>query len=227
MLGRWSIDGVFTMRRIPREHQEWAQKKQIEAIKTFFATILVALVFVLVMYLAGYSGNRCMPIAFRCFALGLLVPVLGTRMACKLAVVARRDLQMSAGKLAAQVGHAVHDAVMGCPKAKLESWEDDGSMIVVLQADSEAELKELQSAATRLKLQSFDVQDEGLTEVEDETFTVLAIGPDASNRVDMVTGTLKLYADAAAAARTEAAELRERLAAAEAELATLRAKADL
>ncbi|CAL1164855.1 unnamed protein product [Cladocopium goreaui] len=55
MLGRWSIDGVFTMRRIPREHQEWAQKKQIEAIKTFFATILVALVFVLVMYLAGYS----------------------------------------------------------------------------------------------------------------------------------------------------------------------------
>lgn len=168
-----------------------------------------------------------MPIAFRCFALGLLVPVLGTRMACKLAVVARRDLQMSAGKLAAQVGHAVHDAVMGCPKAKLESWEDDGSMIVVLQADSEAELKELQSAATRLKLQSFDVQDEGLTEVEDETFTVLAIGPDASNRVDMVTGTLKLYADAAAAARTEAAELRERLAAAEAELATLRAKADL
>jgi ribosomal protein L29 len=39
------------------------------------------------------------------------------------------------------------------------------------------------------------------------------------------TGTLKLYADAAAAARTEAAELRERLAAAEAELATLRAKA--
>lgn len=102
-----------------------------------------------------------MPIAFRCIALGLLVPVLGTRMdswrinirrsfrhgewktivynqsmysectperqmsfllvidshifsdsfpdshsapqACKLAVVARRDLQMSAGKLAAQV----------------------------------------------------------------------------------------------------------------------------
>lgn len=27
-----------------------------------------------------------------------------------------------------------------------------------------------------------------MSKVEDETFTVLAIGPDASNRVDMVTG---------------------------------------
>ena len=33
-----------------------------------------------------------------------------------------------------KVGHAVHDAVTGCPKEKLDSWEDDGSMIVVLQA---------------------------------------------------------------------------------------------
>ena len=33
-----------------------------------------------------------------------------------------------------KVGHAVHDAVTGCPKDKLDSWEDDGSMIVVLQA---------------------------------------------------------------------------------------------
>eukprot|EP00434_Breviolum_minutum_P030607 symbB.v1.2.027067.t1/scaffold2750.1/size124631/12 len=161
--------------------------------------------------------------AFQRFALAtslLLVSlrvVPGARMACKLAVVARRDLQMSAGKLAAQVGHAVHDAVTGCPKDKLDSWEDHGSMIVVLQADSEAELKELQSAATRLKLQNFDVQDEGLTEVEDETWTVLAIGPDASKKIDMVTGALKLYKD----------PLQERLAAAEAQLAELRAKADL
>ena len=33
-----------------------------------------------------------------------------------------------------KVGHAVHDAVTGCPKDKLDSWEDHGSMIVVLQA---------------------------------------------------------------------------------------------
>eukprot|EP00913_Durusdinium_trenchii_P022560 g21191.t1 len=165
--------------------------------------------------------------------------------ACKLAVVARKDLQMSAGKLAAQVGHAVHDAVVECPKAKLAAWEEDGSMIVVPQADSEAELKELLSSAQRLKLQTSDVQDEGprrrpsnvarialrspsgglggsapRPQVEDETWTVLAIGPDVSARVDAVTGPLGLYSDPLHA---EAHELRERLQRAEAQLAELKA----
>ena len=27
-----------------------------------------------------------------------------------------------------QVGHAVHDAVVECPKGKLAAWEDDGSL---------------------------------------------------------------------------------------------------
>ncbi|CAK9049870.1 unnamed protein product [Durusdinium trenchii] len=103
-----------------------------------------------------------MPLAFgaACVLLASF-RLVSARMACKLAVVARKDLQMSAGKLAAQVGHAVHDAVVECPKAKLAAWEEDGSMIVVPQADSEAELKELLSSAQRLKLQTSDVQDEG------------------------------------------------------------------
>ena len=94
----------------------------------------------------------------------------------------------------------MHDAVVGCPKKKLASWEDDGSMIVVLQADSEAQLEALQKSALRFKLQISDVRDEGLTEVEDETFTALAIGPDLSTQVNAVTGELPLYQDPARAA---------------------------
>eukprot|EP00438_Fugacium_kawagutii_P019461 Skav230464 [mRNA] locus=scaffold186:232734:234724:+ [translate_table: standard] len=62
--------------------------------------------------------------------------------------------------------------------------------------------------------------DKPSTTVDDETWTVLAIGPDASKRVDLVTGGLKLYTDPV---RAEAAELKDRLAKAEQELEELRA----
>ena len=45
----------------------------------------------------------------------------------------KKTVQFSSNFLK-KVGHAVHDAVTGCPKDKLDSWEDHGSMIVVLQA---------------------------------------------------------------------------------------------
>jgi len=45
----------------------------------------------------------------------------------------KKTVQFSSNFLK-KVGHAVHDAVTGCPKNKLDSWEDHGSMIVVLQA---------------------------------------------------------------------------------------------
>ncbi|CAE7520045.1 pth [Symbiodinium sp. CCMP2592] len=141
-------------------------------------------------------------------------------MSCKLAVVARKDLGMSAGKLAAQVGHAVHDTVTECDPKKLDAWEEDGSMIVVLEANSEEELKGLEALAKRQSLQVAPITDEGLTEVEDETLTVLAIGPDASKKVDTVTGKLSLYRD-------EAAELREKLKAAESELAKLKERSEM
>ncbi|CAJ1393496.1 unnamed protein product [Effrenium voratum] len=99
--------------------------------------------------------------AFGAVLLAVRLASCSVRMDCKLAVVARSDLRMSAGKLAAQVGHAVHDAVTECPKGKLEAWEEDGSMIVVLQVDSEAALAGLTAAAKSARLQTSDVRDEG------------------------------------------------------------------
>eukprot|EP00971_Amphidinium_carterae_P237315 4710842-Amphidinium_carterae.1 len=45
-----------------------------------------------------------------------------------------RDLHMTSGKLAAQVGHAVHQVMVEGKRSKLKAWDDDGGMIVVLQA---------------------------------------------------------------------------------------------
>ncbi|CAE7203129.1 pth, partial [Symbiodinium sp. KB8] len=149
--------------------------------------------------------HGCMTLLWKAgWILSLSLRASAATMSCKLAVVARKDLGMSAGKLAAQVGHAVHDTVTECDPKKLDAWEEDGSMIVVLEANSEEELKGLEAMAKRQGLQVAPITDEGLTEVEDETWTVLAIGPDASKKVDTVTGKLSLYRD-------EAAELREKL----------------
>eukprot|EP00928_Gymnodinium_smaydae_P009593 TRINITY_DN13599_c0_g1_i1.p2 TRINITY_DN13599_c0_g1~~TRINITY_DN13599_c0_g1_i1.p2 ORF type:complete len:199 (-),score=39.78 TRINITY_DN13599_c0_g1_i1:311-907(-) len=115
----------------------------------------------------------------------------------KLAVVARTDLKMSPGKLAAQVGHAVHEAVMfavrGEGQTRLAAWEDDGAKIVVLQADGEKELRELRDSARAQAVAVASVRDAGRTEVDEDTWTVLAVGPDEETRVNGVTGNLAAY----------------------------------
>mmetsp|Transcript_30072 Transcript_30072/g.70093 ORF Transcript_30072/g.70093 Transcript_30072/m.70093 type:complete len:324 (+) Transcript_30072:138-1109(+) len=111
----------------------------------------------------------------------------------KLAVAVRKDLGMSSGKLAAQVGHAVHQAMTEGKRAKLKAWDDDGGMIVVLQVAGQAELKQLKTSAKRAGLAWTVVEDEGLTEVESGASTTIAIGPDESEKVNVVTGHLRLY----------------------------------
>eukprot|EP00927_Polykrikos_kofoidii_P033643 TRINITY_DN28468_c0_g1_i1.p1 TRINITY_DN28468_c0_g1~~TRINITY_DN28468_c0_g1_i1.p1 ORF type:complete len:333 (+),score=65.05 TRINITY_DN28468_c0_g1_i1:107-1105(+) len=133
--------------------------------------------------------------------------------AYKIAVVARSDLRMTAGKLASQVGHAVHDAVVGCGAKKT------ASTIVVLQVCGEAGLQEVEKVAASLGINTADVVDEGLTELESDTRTVVAVGPDEAARVDSVTGRLQLYHTAH---EEELQELRRRLSETEAELDRLR-----
>lgn len=124
---------------------------------------------------------------------------------------------MSAGKLAAQVGHAVHDAVVKCKPEVLKAWEADGSMIVVLQVEGETGLADVAASARRVGVLSHKEYDEGLTQVAEGAWTAVAVGPDLADRVDSVTGRLKLYRSPE---EEEVAELRRRLGEAEARLAT-------
>ncbi len=114
----------------------------------------------------------------------------------KQVLVVRGDLKMSPGKLAAQVAHGAVTAAENTRKRKPEiyrGWLAEGQKKVVLLAEDEEELKGLKERAEREGLEASLVVDAGLTELPPGTVTVLAIGPDYSERIDRVTGHLPLY----------------------------------
>jgi PTH2 family peptidyl-tRNA hydrolase len=111
----------------------------------------------------------------------------------KQAIVARADLGMGEGKLAAQVAHASLQAFEDADSTAREQWKGSGQKKVVVQADSESDLFELADRAEVEGLPHSIVRDAGHTQLEPGTATALAVGPAADDRVDAVTGDLSLY----------------------------------
>lgn len=113
----------------------------------------------------------------------------------KQVIVARTDLGMGKGKLAAQVAHASLASVEECMKGKrewYEEWKEQGQPKVVVRASSESELRDLMKQAKSGGLPCALIQDAGLTQLEPGTATCLGIGPAPDPLVDRVTGQLKL-----------------------------------
>ena len=112
----------------------------------------------------------------------------------KQVIVARADLKMSPGKLAAQVAHG---AVAAAERARRErgnwfkAWLAEGQRKVVVKAPGD-EFPELQRQALELGVPAELVQDAGLTELPPGTTTVLALGPAPSKLVDKITRKLPL-----------------------------------
>jgi PTH2 family peptidyl-tRNA hydrolase len=111
----------------------------------------------------------------------------------KQAIVARADLGMGEGKLAAQVAHAALRAAEAADGAVQREWKGEGQKKVVLRADGESRLFELADAAERAGLPHAVVRDAGHTQLEPGTVTALAVGPARDDEVDRVTGELPLY----------------------------------
>ena len=111
----------------------------------------------------------------------------------KQAIVARRDLGMGTGKLAAQVAHASLSAHEDADDRTRTAWKGEGQRKVVLRAESESELFELADAAERAGLPNAVVRDAGHTQLDPGTVTTLAVGPGEDDAVDRVTGDLSLY----------------------------------
>jgi len=111
----------------------------------------------------------------------------------KQAIVARADLGMGEGKLAAQVAHASLQAFENADTVAQDQWKGSGQKKVVLQADGESALFELAERAEVEGLPHLVVRDAGHTQLEPGTATALAVGPAADDRVDAVTGDLSLY----------------------------------
>ena len=111
----------------------------------------------------------------------------------KQAIVARTDLGMGKGKLAAQVAHASLKAYEKAGPSTRQEWTSGGQKKVVLKGSGEKELQRLADEARREGLPYALVRDAGHTQLESGTLTALAVGPGAENVVDKVTGDLSLY----------------------------------
>jgi len=111
----------------------------------------------------------------------------------KQAIVARADLNMGEGKLAAQVAHASLSAVEDADGSAKREWQGSGQKKIVLQADGEDQLFELADRAERAGLPHAIVRDAGHTQLEPGTVTALAVGPGSERAVDEITGDLSLY----------------------------------
>lgn len=111
----------------------------------------------------------------------------------KQAIVARADLDMGTGKLAAQVAHASLQAYENASTDQQRAWKSRGQTKVVLQGESTSQLTDLAETAARQGLPKALVRDAGRTQLEPGTVTALAVGPASAEDVDRVTGDLSLY----------------------------------
>lgn len=115
----------------------------------------------------------------------------------KMVIVARKDLKMGAGKLAAQVGHGVLAAYKRNLSMQnndiLMQWEYCGQPKVVLRADSELEMSQIKAKADSMNVVACTIRDAGRTQIAPNSLTVCAIGPADETTIDTITGSLKLY----------------------------------
>jgi PTH2 family peptidyl-tRNA hydrolase len=118
----------------------------------------------------------------------------------KQVIVMRRDLKMSRGKEISQAGHAVlgaRDDAMDrwgeIGPDMIAPWNENGWTKVTCKVFSEEELLALVEQAELANIGHYLVRDHGKTEVEPDTPTCLAIGPNFSRHIDKITGELALY----------------------------------
>jgi PTH2 family peptidyl-tRNA hydrolase len=112
----------------------------------------------------------------------------------KQVIVVDQSLGLPPGKLAAQVAHAAILAFLRAEPALQRGWLETGMAKIVLACDSPAALRDLADKAERGGLSTGLVRDAGRTVVAAGVATCVGIGPDAAERIDVITGTLRLLA---------------------------------
>jgi PTH2 family peptidyl-tRNA hydrolase len=117
----------------------------------------------------------------------------------KMVFLVREDLKLGAGKIAAQVAHAavgLYSEITLEGKSyyqqALEHWDEFGAKKIVLKAKDLDEMREVHKECKKRKIPSIMISDAGHTQVDPGTKTVLGIGPEASEKLDKITGKFKL-----------------------------------
>ena len=104
----------------------------------------------------------------------------------------REDLKLPKGKMAAQSSHASVDATLKSDRKIVELWKKEGGKKIVLKVKDEKELMHYKQMAEDIGLKTALITDAGHTVVEPGTITCLGIGPDAEEKIDRITGKLKM-----------------------------------
>lgn len=110
----------------------------------------------------------------------------------KQVILVRQDLKLPKGKVSVQVAHASTEAVLRSDKDKIKEWRASGMKKVVLKVNDEKELLKYNQLAKDNGLKTALITDAGRTVVEPGTTTCLGIGPDKEERIDKITGHLKM-----------------------------------
>jgi len=108
-------------------------------------------------------------------------------------ILIREDLNLSVGKLAAQVAHAAVQCTLHADRMLISDWMSLGAKKVVLKVKNEAELSKYLNAARESGLKTQLITDAGRNEVDEGTETCVGIGPAVSDKIDEVTGMLDMY----------------------------------
>jgi len=110
----------------------------------------------------------------------------------KQVILVRTDLKLPKGKMATQVAHAAVDASLKSPKHKVGEWMVSGAKKVVLKVNDKEELFEYKKQAEQAGLKTALIKDAGRTVLKPGTITCLSIGPDDEDKIDKITGKLKM-----------------------------------
>jgi len=99
---------------------------------------------------------------------------------------------MEKGKLIVHGIHAALGALRLVDGNVIEKWEGEGAKKAVLKVKNLKELLTVYKQAKEKKIPCFLVKDAGLTQLKYGTVTALGIGPIEENKIDKITGKLKL-----------------------------------
>ncbi len=110
----------------------------------------------------------------------------------KQVILIRKDLKLPSGKACAQCAHASVEAVMNSDKKTVELWRKEGAKKIVLKVENEKELLKYFQIAKDYGLKCSLITDAGKTVIAPGTKTCVGIGPDKEERIDEITGDLKM-----------------------------------
>ena len=110
----------------------------------------------------------------------------------KQVILVRQDLKLPKGKLAVQCSHASVASLVKSHKDDIAKWQNEGMKKVVLKVKDLDELLLYKKKAEDIGLVVSLISDAGKTVVEPGTITCLGIGPDKEEKIDKVSGKLKM-----------------------------------